>query len=113
MLREQEAAGYVSQPNRPRVVVMVPTLELVSQVGLVAKKLAHHVFWTWALNWTYYCTVFRPCFPPVSSDPMTNRVHPTTGPTPGVPRAYLKAGCIGYAPAPATLYRGLCSRGEG
>eukprot|EP00040_Diaphanoeca_grandis_P019089 m.100563 g.100563 ORF g.100563 m.100563 type:complete len:516 (-) comp27255_c1_seq1:38-1585(-) len=42
LLRQQEIeAQYQTIPNRPRVIVLAPTLELVSQIAGVGKALAH------------------------------------------------------------------------
>lgn len=59
-LEELEAEEAMKKTGRPRVVVLVPTAELVDQVGRVAKSLSHHVkFRAAMISSAYSSTIIR------------------------------------------------------
>jgi ATP-dependent RNA helicase MRH4 len=59
-LQELEAEEALRKTGRPRVVVLVPTAELVDQVGRVAKSLSHHVkFRAAMISSAYSSTIIR------------------------------------------------------
>jgi ATP-dependent RNA helicase MRH4 len=59
-LKELEAEEASRKTGRPRVVILVPTAELVDQVGGVAKSLSHHVkFRAAMISSAYSSTVIR------------------------------------------------------